>query len=246
MKRSLALAFAALPLFLSGQNTEGRIVYRETIKMEIQLPEGQEEMAKMIPPSQSLRFSEQASLYENQETSAEGNETEWTQEEGNTTVRMVISRPENQLYKNLKEKKKTESRDFLGKRFLIKDDLEAFQWKLTGEQQMILEYLCFKAVHQDSNRTIVAWFTPQIPVSTGPGSLGQLPGLILSADIDDGRRTITATEIVLGESQEGKIAEPTKGKEVTQAEFDKIEAEKRKEMGDEGGPGGPIMIRIRR
>ncbi|MBK8491321.1 MAG: GLPGLI family protein [Saprospirales bacterium] len=249
MKQLLTLLAFALPLFAFAQNKEGRIVFQESIKLDIQLPEGHEEMAMNLPTSQSfdmaLRFNEAASLYENHET--EGNpdagNAEWTGSEGGATIKMIIQRPENILYKNLQEKRKVESREFLGKRFLIKDELDAFQWKITGEQQLILDYPCIKAVYQKEDKTTVAWFTPQIPVSSGPGIYGQLPGMILAVDVNDGERTLTATAIILGETQEEMLKEPTKGKEVTQAEYDQIEADKRKEM-EESGDGG-IMIKIR-
>ena len=35
---------------------------------------------------------------------------------------------------------------------------------------------------------MTAWFTPEIPVSTGPAMYGGLPGLIL--EISDGNRTM--------------------------------------------------------
>ncbi|MCB9285144.1 MAG: GLPGLI family protein [Lewinellaceae bacterium] len=247
MKRILTCALLVLPFMLFAQNQEGRIVYKESIKLNIQLPEGQEEMAKNLPTSQSfdmmLRFDEKASLYANYESEPGAGDTEWTGSEGGATIKMIIQRPENQLYKDLQEKRKVEMREFMGKRFLIADELQPYQWKITGEQQMILDYPCIKAVHADSNRTVVAWFTPQIPVSTGPDDYGQLPGLILAVDVDNGERTVTASSIVLGEDQTEFLVEPTKGKKVTQAEFDEIEAQKRKEM-EEGGEGG-IMIKIR-
>ena len=248
MKRLLIIAAAALPALLFAQEKEGRIVYQETVKFEIQLPEGQEAMASMLPPSQSftriLHFTGSESLYKTPDTEPEGGEAEWTGSEGGATVKVVIRQPESQLYKDLKEKKKVELRELMGKRFIIRDETDTFHWKLTGEQQTVVGYTCFKAVHQDTARTVVAWFTPQIPVSTGPDSFGQLPGLILSVDVDNGKRTITATEVFAGESQDGKLTPPSKGKVVTQEEFDRIEAEKMKEMEQEGGEG-QMIIRIR-
>jgi len=249
MKRLFTCIALALPFFALAQNTEGHIVFQESVKFEIQLPEGQEEMAKMLPNSQSfdmiLHFNEAASVYKNYDK-AEDSQSEWTSNEGGNTIKMIIQRPENQFYKDLQEKRKVEMREFLGKRFLIKDELETLQWKVTGEQQMILDYPCIKATLQDEDeeKNIVAWFTPQIPVSNGPGKYGQLPGMILAVDIDEGQRTLTATNIVMGESQADHLKEPTKGKEVSQEEYDKIEAKKKKEMEAEGGEGG-IMIKIR-
>lgn len=230
----------------ASQNTEGRIIFEETVRIRIELPEGREEMAGMVPPSQSFRmvlsFDQEASLYENYENESQGGNAEWTGSDGGATIRVVMQRPENKVFKNLSGKKKIELREFMGKRFLIEDQLDVFQWKLTGEQRMVLDYPCFKAVHTDSTGTIIAWFTPQIPISSGPGIYGQLPGMVLAADIKNGERVITAVAVALGDNEKPLVA-PGKGKQVTQAEFDKIVEEKRKEM-EESGEGG-MIIRIR-
>ena len=73
-----------------------------------------------------------------------------------------------------------------------------------------------------------AWYTPQIPVSNGPEEFGGLPGLIL--EINDGKLTIVCSEIVLNPLDKIEIKEPTKGKEISQKDFDKLQKEKSKEM----------------
>ena len=47
----------------------------------------------------------------------------------------------------------------------------------------------------DDTSAIVAWFTTDIPVSAGPEVQGQLPGLILSLETNNGRTVYTALEI---------------------------------------------------
>lgn len=76
--------------------------------------------------------------------------------------------------------------------------------------------------------TITAWYAPEISVSNGPGEYGGLPGLILELSTD--RTTILCSKIVLNPEDKVKIEEPKKGKEVTQAEYMEIVAEKTKEM----------------
>ena len=73
-----------------------------------------------------------------------------------------------------------------------------------------------------------AWYTTQVPVSNGPGDYQGLPGLIL--EINDGKKLIVCTEIILNPSEKNKIEEPKKGKVVSQSKFDKIQEEKSKEM----------------
>jgi GLPGLI family protein len=75
---------------------------------------------------------------------------------------------------------------------------------------------------------VTAWYTPQVPVNQGPGEYWGLPGLILEVNVD--RTTILCTKIVLNPEEKENIKVPSKGKEVTQKEFEKITAEKMEEM----------------
>ena len=75
---------------------------------------------------------------------------------------------------------------------------------------------------------IVAWYTPEIPINQGPGVYWGLPGLILA--VSDDITTIVCSEITLNPSDKLEIKAPSKGKKVTQAEYDEISQEKMKEM----------------
>lgn len=75
---------------------------------------------------------------------------------------------------------------------------------------------------------VTAWFTPQIPVSNGPGEFAGLPGLILELNVY--RTTLLCSKIVMNPKDAEKIEPPTKGKEVTRAEYVKIVKEKTDEM----------------
>ncbi len=85
---------------------------------------------------------------------------------------------------------------------------------------------------------VTAWFTPQIPVKNGPGEYGGLPGLILELNID--RQTILCSKIVVNPTDGIDIKKPSKGKEVTREEYNKIVKEKTEEMRENfrGGGGG--------
>jgi GLPGLI family protein len=88
---------------------------------------------------------------------------------------------------------------------------------------------------------VVAWYTMQIPVNQGPGNYWGLPGLILELSSD--RTTILCSKIVLNPDDKEKIKAPTKGKEITEKEYDVLMKNKMEEMRENfrrggGRPGG--------
>ncbi|WP_034043153.1 GLPGLI family protein [Wocania ichthyoenteri] len=75
---------------------------------------------------------------------------------------------------------------------------------------------------------VEAWYTLQIPISQGPGEYWGLPGLIL--EVNAGRTTILCSKIVMNPEEKDEIKKPSKGKEVTQMEYNKILENKMEEM----------------
>ncbi|QAA81688.1 GLPGLI family protein [Aequorivita sp. H23M31] len=75
---------------------------------------------------------------------------------------------------------------------------------------------------------ITAWYTPQIPVSNGPGEYGGLPGLIM--ELSFYKTTILCSKIVMNPKAAEKIEAPKKGKEVSREEYTKIVKEKTEEL----------------
>lgn len=92
------------------------------------------------------------------------------------------------------------------------------------------------------NVAITAWYTPEIPVSQGPESYYGLPGLIL--EINDGKTVVLCSKVVLNPKEKVVIKAPTKGKVVSEKEYNKIVLEKMEEMKQMNtGPGGFRMGR---
>jgi GLPGLI family protein len=85
-----------------------------------------------------------------------------------------------------------------------------------------------KEVDAPKMETITAWYTPQIPVSTGPKDYYGLPGLIL--EINAGRTTMLCTEIVINPEENIAIKEPKKGKQVSRQEYNAIVKVKSEEL----------------
>ena len=102
----------------------------------------------------------------------------------------------------------------------------------------------FKALETPKEIEITAWYTLDIPISQGPGEYWGLPGLIL--EVNAGKTSILCSKIIMNAEEKDVVEAPTKGKEVTQKEYNEILAEKMKEMserfqsGNRGGGGFQI------
>ena len=251
MQKLLFMIGLLLPVLSFAQNNEGEVHFTETVKFVFNLPEGHEDMAASLPSEQKSRkvllFNASESLYQNEENKDDDGQDVVEGGDGEVRIKMIIARPmENKLYKNLESAQKIQKEDFFGKLFLISGDLDKYPWKLTGEQKKVLDFNCQQAVFSDDEKKVEAWFTPEIPVTTGPGEYGQLPGMILEVIIDDGQRKLVADEVVFKSLDKGVIAAPQKGKKVTADEFEVIREAKMKEMEEEmGGSGGGMRIRIK-
>jgi len=57
-----------------------------------------------------------------------------------------------------------------------------FDWKLTQESKIIMNYNVQKATTNYGGRTWIAWFTKEIPIQDGPYKFCNLPGLILKIE----------------------------------------------------------------
>ena len=241
-----------------AQDFSGRATYRTHQKSSFELdsttiaanPGIQEQMEaqmrKMFQKTFTLDFSKSESMYkEEQELDA----PKGPSANGGFMVMVMDGNGSSDiLYKNISENRMANKTELMGKVFLIKDNLVAYDWELTGETKNIGIYTCYKAVYEreeesieinmidgevkeekvTKKRTIVAWYTPDVPVSNGPNNYGGLPGLIL--EVNDGDLTIVCSEIILNPKEIKEINEPTKGKIVTRKKFGEIAEEKTKEM----------------
>ncbi|MFV9551347.1 GLPGLI family protein [Algibacter sp. PT7-4] len=161
-------------------------------------------------------------------------------------------------YKNIKSRLYLQDQEFFGKQFLIKEELQPLAWVMETETKQIGQYLCFKATakkvstsiefgppRRGNNKTeapkeenkeketqkmidVVAWYTPQIPVSQGPSDYWGLPGLIL--EVSAGNTTILCSKIIINPEEKTEIEAPKKGQEVTKQEYKDIITKKMEEF----------------
>ena len=116
-------------------------------------------------------------------------------------------------------------------RSLGKIALQPLNWEITNKTKKIGNYTCRQAKTTEKHysrqghyyyKDVVAWFTPEIPISFGPKYYKGLPGLILQ--IEDKEYTLTAIKINLNPSEDVKIKRLEKNdKVITQEEsFNRI------------------------
>ena len=254
----LVLKTFMLSCLISGsmfaQDFSGRATYKTHRKSSFELdsttiaanPGIQEQMEaqmrKMFQKTFTLDFTKSESMYkEEQELDA----PKGPSANGGVMVMMMGGDGSSDiLYKNISQNRMAHKTELMGKVFLIKDNLVAYDWELTGETKNIGIYTCYKAVYEREEEsieinmidgevkeekvtkktTLVAWYTTDVPVSNGPNNYGGLPGLIL--EVNDGDLTIVCSELVLNPKKVKEIIEPVKGKIVARKKFEDIAKEK--------------------
>lgn len=89
---------------------------------------------------------------------------------------------------------------------------------------------------------VVAWYTPDIPVSQGPEMYYGLPGLILEVVAD--KTVMLASKVVINPKEKQEIKAPTNGKEINQKDFDETVTKKMQEMREmyQNGRGNQMRI----
>lgn len=166
------------------------------------------------------------------------------------------------LYKNFSQSKSILSSELAGKSYLVVDSITQQPWKLTNETKQILGYTCLKAtrkitVQATQMRTIsiggpsasassdttrpkpreielAAWYAQDIASPVGPENYGQLPGVIMELNSDNGATVYTALEFKK-EVDPKQLKEPKKGKTVTASEFSKMRMEMMQQQFQNGG-----------
>jgi len=254
-----------------AQGFTGRAYYKSSSKISISM-----DSTKMAPEQMAqIQASLKKQMEQNYVLSFNQTESTWKKEEslggGPATassggaVFMVASSGEGStLYKNIADQTYLEDHEMMEKAYLVKDNLTPEEWELSGETKKVGNYTAQKASFTkivDSKRfstgmtemenvkdtlQITVWFTPEIPVSHGPENYFGLPGLIL--EVQNQGRTLICEKIELNPSSEPVVIErPSKGKEITLAEFKKIQEEGMKQMMNryQGKPGSGAQIQIR-
>ena len=276
MKRTIAflslLLFLGTGLQAAfAQGFTGRAYYKSTsqfsIKMDStkmapeQIAQIQASLKKQMEQNYILSFNQTESTWKKEESLGGGPATASA---GGAVFMVSTSGEGSTLYKNIADQSFLEEQDMMGKAYLVKDMLEPVEWELSEETKKVGNYTVQKASYTrivDSKRfstgmtemenvkdtlQVTVWFTPEIPVAHGPENFFGLPGLIL--EVQNQGRTLICEKIELNPSADPVVIErPSKGKEITQAEFQTVQEEGMKQMMNryQGKPGEGNRMEIR-
>ena len=160
----------------------------------------------------------------------------------NTDVKYMWGRKPSETDVTIKDVKNNQislQRDIFEQTYLVKDSLQNYEWKISNETRLIAGFECKKAVTKICDSVyIVAFYTDEITVSSGPESFGGLPGMILGLAVPRLQITWFATKVELKEPTEAILNPKQKGKAVTWEAYQK---DLNKAMRDWGKYGAKVM-----
>lgn len=134
-------------------------------------------------------------------------------------------------YLNYQDSTVIEEKEMMNREFSIRDSLPEITWKVdVSSQRDIIGYTCMKASTTVDTIDVVAWWTPEIPVSYGPDGYGGLPGVVLALGYGE-NKAILAKRIELNtDSTEQVVLLEESKKTMDRAEYDLKMEERHKEM----------------
>ncbi|WP_439130391.1 GLPGLI family protein [Polaribacter sp.] len=249
-----------IPLSVQTQNFQGKATYMSKSKMNLgswgaRMSEEQKKqvaarLKNRLEKTYTLTFNMQESMFLEEEKidAISGATDSWGG---------YFSRGDQ--YKNVKEATLTQSQEFYGKRFLIKDNLYKIDWKMGTETKKIGNYTCYKAKafvptselkwfsfswsdlrkkendnesgdeNPEENMTVVEAWYSP-QIPVAQGP-AEFWGLPgLILEVSADNTTLLCTELVLNPQEKVKIVAPEKGTETTKDSYVSIVQEKMLEM----------------
>jgi GLPGLI family protein len=160
---------------------------------------------KLINDIYELRFDENKSAYKLAKENPENKYLMWGTKPTETDG----------VIQDLQNRTTSTQREVFENTYVIKDSLRTLEWRITDETREIAGFECRKAVTKICDSVyVVAFYTDQIPVSTGPETFGGLPGLIVGLAIPRLYTTWFATKLELVEPTTAQLNPVQKGKKV--------------------------------
>lgn len=240
MKSIFILLFALILIEGNSQTkfiSSGRVEFERKYNQHSQF-EGQEggtwmaEIKKMYPKMVTdyyeLRFNNERSVYKLMKENPD-NKYLWSGKPTESDIAV----------KDLLKGTVSIQRDVFEQTYLVQDTLRQLEWRITDETRTIAGFECKKAVTRICDSVyVVAFYTDQIMVNSGPESFGGLPGLILGLAVPRLHTTWFATKVELIEPTPVQLSPSQKGKK---ASWQQISADLNKAMKDWGRGADRIL-----
>lgn len=150
LKPFVIVLFICASTLSFSQDFQGKAYYQTKTTMDMsqfgggrqispdQLKRMQDRMKSFLEKQYTLTFNKEESIYkEDEKLEAQGGRGGFGGFGASFTG--------GPKYKNVKSKELLQDQEFFGKKFLIKDDLKALDWKMGTETKQIGNYMCFKA-----------------------------------------------------------------------------------------------------
>jgi GLPGLI family protein len=167
---------------------------------------------KFINDVYELRFDENKSVYKLAKENTDNKYLMWGTKPTETDG----------VVQNLQTKMVSTQREVFENTYIIQDSLRNLDWRITDETREIAGFECRKAVTKICDSVyVVAFYTDQIAISSGPESFGGLPGLILGLAIPRLYTTWFATKLELIEPTQVQLNPTQKGKKVNWSQLNK-------------------------
>ena len=194
--------------FVLGQSSTYEVVYSKQIFFEINDSSNyskEKEKALRLAMQEKRLFS----LITNTSESIYKSIPSITNSQNESGFKVSFSESQNAIYNNLIDSINIVEETYPAK-FMIYDSLNQYNWKLIDEEKIYKGYRIKKAETLYNDLKLVAWYTSEIPINSGPEYVWGLPGLILI--VESSRLTSTGKQLItmesLHESDEIEIKKP--------------------------------------
>jgi GLPGLI family protein len=260
MKKVLVIAAFSFSLNASAQMKEGKVIFERTMQLQFRGPERPENLPRERKDKFELSFANNQSVWESiPEMDDNNNDAGGGDGNGRMSIRFGVG--DDKAYHNFETGRRIDQRELNSKNYIVEDSIQKLKWKLTGESKTILGHKTqlaraerigkrfmlsmengeMKRQEVADTAHINAWFAMDIPVPAGPDFQGQLPGLILELDMNNGRVVYRALEIS-PKVNVASIKEPKGGKHIAAAEYNKEREKVLEEMRRNMPTGGQMRI----
>lgn len=242
-KIKIIITFLVLSFHLNAQQTfitEGRIEFEKKVNLHKMIEDyytwlNNDNFKDKIPQFRTdyfnLYFKDNKTLFEKEKD----NEEKLPFFGDDKTLEDII-------YTDLQHQTFVKKGNVFGQSFLLSDSVRKVEWRITNDTRDIAGFECRKAVGKILDSVyIIAFYTDQIPVTGGPLSFCNLPGMVLGIAIPRISVTYFATKLELIDPPASKLVPPP-AKKLKANNYKELESTLKHSMDDWGKEGRRYII----